>query len=116
MVEAGARPTFSSIGASQARAVAMLTYTQGEQLPDADRDGRVDTDDRCPNEPEDMDGFKDDDGCPDPSTKVQFIVATPDGSPIAKANLKINDQLVKNQREELHEGAHSVGLVWGSHS
>jgi len=33
---------------------------------DRDRDGLLDGDDRCPNEPEDLDGFEDADGCPDP--------------------------------------------------
>ncbi len=32
---------------------------------DRDRDGVLDRDDRCPDEPEDRDGFQDDDGCPD---------------------------------------------------
>jgi outer membrane protein OmpA-like peptidoglycan-associated protein len=30
---------------------------------DADRDGIVDADDKCPRDPEDLDGFKDSDGC-----------------------------------------------------
>ena len=34
--------------------------------PDADNDGIADAVDKCPNAPEDMDGFQDDDGCPDP--------------------------------------------------
>lgn len=32
---------------------------------DRDADGLVDADDRCPDEPEDVDGFSDEDGCPD---------------------------------------------------
>ncbi len=32
---------------------------------DADGDGIVDSEDLCPNEPEDFDGFEDSDGCPD---------------------------------------------------
>jgi OOP family OmpA-OmpF porin len=32
---------------------------------DSDDDGIVDSEDRCPNEPEDRDGFEDQDGCPD---------------------------------------------------
>ena len=40
----------------------------GEPPPaeDRDRDGLMDPDDRCPNEPEDVDNFEDADGCPDP--------------------------------------------------
>lgn len=33
---------------------------------DRDHDGIIDILDRCPDEPEDKDGFQDDDGCPDP--------------------------------------------------
>jgi acetyltransferase-like isoleucine patch superfamily enzyme len=33
---------------------------------DDDNDGILDVDDLCPNEPEDFDGFKDENGCPDP--------------------------------------------------
>lgn len=37
------------------------------RLPDEDndKDGLLDTADTCPNNPEDMDGYKDDDGCPE---------------------------------------------------
>jgi OOP family OmpA-OmpF porin len=35
------------------------------QDDDPDKDGIVGAADSCPNEPEDMDGFQDDDGCPD---------------------------------------------------
>lgn len=37
-----------------------------DPLADEDGDGIPDVHDRCPNEPEDKDGFEDDDGCPDP--------------------------------------------------
>lgn len=34
-------------------------------VPDKDRDGILDKDDKCPTVPEDIDGFEDSDGCPD---------------------------------------------------
>ena len=34
--------------------------------PDRDLDGILDPNDQCPDEPEDRDGFQDEDGCPDP--------------------------------------------------
>ena len=45
----------------------MLGYTMpaDEKAPDADGDGIPDELDQCPNEAEDVDGFQDDDGCPD---------------------------------------------------
>jgi large repetitive protein len=33
--------------------------------PDTDKDGIADPDDKCPNEPETINGFEDEDGCPD---------------------------------------------------
>jgi len=33
--------------------------------PDDDKDGVINSEDRCPKEAEDLDGFEDDDGCPD---------------------------------------------------
>jgi len=33
--------------------------------PDSDKDGIIDKNDKCPNEPETINGFQDDDGCPD---------------------------------------------------
>ncbi|HEU4733664.1 MAG TPA: OmpA family protein [Kofleriaceae bacterium] len=43
---------------------------------DRDRDGIPDALDRCPDEPEDLDGFEDDDGCPDPDNDQDGV---PDG-------------------------------------
>jgi hypothetical protein len=37
---------------------------RGESL-DRDSDAIIDVDDRCPDQPEDRDGYADDDGCPD---------------------------------------------------
>jgi len=37
----------------------------GDACEDTDDDGLADADDSCPLEPEDVDGFQDDDGCPD---------------------------------------------------
>jgi outer membrane protein OmpA-like peptidoglycan-associated protein len=54
-------------GAPDWRVLGMLGYTmpEKEKTPDADGDGISDDVDECPNEPEDMDGFEDEDGCPD---------------------------------------------------
>jgi outer membrane protein OmpA-like peptidoglycan-associated protein len=40
---------------------------------DSDSDGIVDSQDRCPNEPEDRDGFEDQDGCPEPDNDKDGI-------------------------------------------
>ena len=41
--------------------------------PDRDRDNIADAVDECPDEPEDYDGYLDDDGCPDYDTSEGFI-------------------------------------------
>jgi outer membrane protein OmpA-like peptidoglycan-associated protein len=48
---------------------------------DRDRDGLPDRLDRCPDEPEDRDGFEDDDGCPDPDNDKDGIPDAVDKCP-----------------------------------
>lgn len=48
---------------------------------DRDGDGIPDSVDRCPDEPEDKDGFQDDDGCPDPDNDGDGVPDTIDRCP-----------------------------------
>jgi len=48
---------------------------------DADQDGIRDADDRCPNDPEDLDGFEDMDGCPDEDNDQDGVVDLKDKCP-----------------------------------
>ncbi len=48
---------------------------------DSDHDGVVDDLDRCPDQPEDRDGFQDDDGCPDPDNDGDGIADAKDRCP-----------------------------------
>lgn len=48
---------------------------------DPDGDGLAGTADRCPNDPEDQDGYKDDDGCPEPDNDSDGILDTVDKCP-----------------------------------
>lgn len=63
----GSAGVTSGYGAPDWRVFAMLGYTMPakEKAPDADGDGIQDDLDMCPTEAEDMDGFEDEDGCPD---------------------------------------------------
>ncbi len=49
---------------------------------DSDRDGLLDPDDKCPNEPEDVDLYDDTDGCPDPDNDGDGISDATDKCPI----------------------------------
>lgn len=60
----------------------MLSSTAQVVAQDRDHDGVSDELDGCPDEPEDLDGFKDDDGCPDPDN---------DGDAIADRDDKCRD-------------------------
>jgi outer membrane protein OmpA-like peptidoglycan-associated protein len=48
---------------------------------DRDKDGVLDADDACPNDPEDLDRFEDDDGCPDKDNDEDGLADTEDKCP-----------------------------------
>jgi outer membrane protein OmpA-like peptidoglycan-associated protein len=50
--------------------------------PDGDRDKIPDASDRCPSAAEDVDGFEDDDGCPDPDNDADGALDDEDGCPL----------------------------------
>ena len=77
---AGVAPGY---GAPDWRGVGMIGYTMPGEEPilDADGDGILDDVDQCPNEPEDFDGFQDEDGCPDPDNDGDGVLDADDGCP-----------------------------------
>lgn len=50
---------------------------------DRDRDGLTDAVDKCPDDPEDRDGFEDEDGCPEPDNDRDRILDVDDKCPAA---------------------------------
>ena len=78
-------------GSPAVRALVTVGYSPEPKRPrlglvprpdDADGDGIVDVDDKCPSQPEDMNGFEDADGCPDvPSDKDKLVDNEPDPAP-----------------------------------
>ena len=52
-----------------------------DQVGDRDGDGIVDDLDKCPDDPEDRDGFQDEDGCPDPDNDGDGILDKNDQCP-----------------------------------
>ena len=77
---AGVTPGY---GAPDWRVIGMIGYTMPaeEVILDSDGDGIPDDVDQCPNEPEDFDGFEDEDGCPDPDNDGDGILDVNDGCP-----------------------------------
>jgi outer membrane protein OmpA-like peptidoglycan-associated protein len=53
----------------------------GKTDQDTDGDGIMDSRDQCINEPEDKDGYLDDDGCPDPDNDADGVADTADKCP-----------------------------------
>ncbi len=49
---------------------------------DVDGDGITDDVDQCPDEPEDKDGFEDENGCPDPDNDGDTVLDVDDGCPL----------------------------------
>ena len=54
---------------------------EADPAADADRDHLIDTDDQCPDDPEDLDGFEDTDGCPDADVDHEGILEIEDRCP-----------------------------------
>jgi len=70
----------SGLGAPEWRALVSVDYTPVGN--DRDADGLVDSVDKCPDEPEDRDAYRDDDGCPDPDNDEDGIEDVDDRCPM----------------------------------
>lgn len=84
---AGSAGVTSGYGNPDWRLIGMLAYTMPEKeeavvvVLDTDGDGIVDELDACPNDPEDIDGFQDEDGCPDFDNDADGILDVDDACP-----------------------------------
>lgn len=70
----------SGVGAPLLRTVAMVAF-QPRPATDRDLDGVVDRYDQCPDEPEDADGYQDEDGCPELDDDADGILDVADSCP-----------------------------------
>jgi hypothetical protein len=75
----GGRGFGSGIGAPDLRLFAMAAFSP--DFRDRDKDGVFDVNDKCPDEPEDRDGFQDQDGCPDPDNDFDKVPDDKDRCP-----------------------------------
>ena len=67
--------------AREAYACRRATVRGPRRRGDRDGDGILDNVDKCPDDPEDKDGFEDEDGCPDPDNDKDGILDTKDKCP-----------------------------------
>jgi outer membrane protein OmpA-like peptidoglycan-associated protein len=82
---AGTGGVTSGYGNPDWRLIGMLGFTMPEKeeiiVVDTDGDGIADALDPCPNDPEDFDGFQDEDGCPDFDNDADGILDLDDACP-----------------------------------
>ena len=82
---AGTAGVTSGYGNPDWRLIGMIGYTMPDKdvvvIIDTDGDGIPDADDECPNDPEDFDGFQDEDGCPDLDNDADGILDVDDACP-----------------------------------
>jgi outer membrane protein OmpA-like peptidoglycan-associated protein len=69
----------AGVGAPQPRVFLGVVYVP--DTADRDKDGVPDSTDKCPDVPEDKDGFQDKDGCPDPDNDQDTILDREDKCP-----------------------------------
>ncbi len=74
--------TVLSVGYSASACGSAPVATAAPDVRDADGDGILDDADRCVNEAEDVDGFEDADGCPDPDNDADGVPDARDGAPM----------------------------------
>ena len=76
----GAGPRYTN-GFEAANLRAFIGFVFEPSIGDRDGDGLKDDVDKCPDEPEDFDGFQDEDGCPDPDNDNDGILDVDDRCP-----------------------------------
>ena len=81
-------------GASPFRAFIGMGYTWGKGPADPDLDGILGAADRCPREPEVVNGYADDDGCPDALADVVVTVTNEDGEHVPDAEVRVDGVVV----------------------
>jgi len=79
MLGGGSRAFSTGFEAANVRLV--LGFVFEPSIGDRDGDGYKDDVDKCPDEPEDFDGFEDEDGCPDPDNDKDGILDIDDRCP-----------------------------------
>jgi OmpA-OmpF porin, OOP family len=79
MMGGGSRAFSTGFEAADLRLV--LGFVFEPSIGDRDGDGYKDDEDQCPDDPEDFDSFKDEDGCPDPDNDNDGILDVDDRCP-----------------------------------
>ena len=86
---AAGRGLNTAVGSPELRVLASIGFTPLDD--DADDDTIKDDVDQCPDQPEDFDTYKDDDGCPDPDNDMDEILDINDDCPLQAEDLDMFD-------------------------
>lgn len=92
------------IASPDLRLVAALSWEPPVEA-DTDLDGIMDSADACPEQPEDVDGWEDRDGCPDPAAEIGVKVVDPEGVLVIGASFHISGP------QQLDGGAEGAGQL-----
>ncbi|NOY27818.1 MAG: OmpA family protein [Oligoflexia bacterium] len=101
----------NAVGAPDFRALLAIGF-EPPNVADRDHDGIVDEIDDCLNQPEDFDGYRDADGCPDPATMVHVRFVDEDGRRIDGVRMAID----QGQGFKEHDPVRSVPVHPGSYA
>lgn len=107
----------AGVGAPDARVVASFRYAPVRSW-DRDLDGIADRGDACPDVPEDSDGYRDQDGCPDALTEVHLQLKSPAGEPLPAGAMTIDPGQhsgAGSLRLELAAGTYQAHAVAAGH-
>jgi hypothetical protein len=105
-----------AVGSSALQVVVGLAW-QPSAAPDRDKDTIANINDLCPSTPEDMDGFSDGDGCPDPSTSVTFTIDSGDLDPVGPFAMSVTGDSVHLSNKgtsfttTLHPGTYQLSIL-----
>ncbi|MEE2751549.1 MAG: hypothetical protein VX519_08955 [Myxococcota bacterium] len=84
---AGGTGVVAGVGAPDWRLSFSIGWRDPGTPPDSDGDGVLNINDQCPDEPEDIDNFKDEDGCPDDDNDNDGVPDRKDRCPDKKEDL-----------------------------
>ena len=121
VVRAGGGMGFTDgIGAPDARALVGLGL-EPRNTADRDGDGIPDDQDRCPGKAEDIDGYQDIDGCPDPPIPVRIHFVDEDGKPVDNVRMAVGigdgfHEFVPSRVVNLDPGTYEVQATAGGFS
>jgi len=97
----------TGVGAPTLRTLVAVAY-EPPTGTDTDGDGLIDDRDDCPSQPEDVDRYRDEDGCPDPTTVAFRVVDARDGTLIPGASVTVDGGEARIDGTPLSAGGHDL--------